>query len=424
MIIASVYNNQKGRNNLKLTDKKIYPWLLVISYSAMGVFFPAAVTQYSMVVGNIAEALAVDSQTVLIADTLRAVCLVTAMFASGFIYNKFGLRKTMFFGIVCQIAPQFLIPLAISVKSLPLLFLFKALQGVNAMAFPLYISTITLWIEQRYAGLATAIFNGSFVAGSGVGAWLAGIIIPTLGWQASFYAIGGICALFAVPALIITRDKPRSIKTTAVKKEKGIYGPIIRQPVTWMLIAGLFANTWVSQAVTVDMSVYANGLGYEPGKTGALMLAISFVTVISSVFAGGVSDAFASKSKNSVKTRSFIMALGYLLSFAAAIILPFASEKGFIILVLSACAMMFGASWSGGVFWALPVELYSKDENVAGTAFCSGASNIPNPIAPAVVGVMLGAQGHWTAAWITCAIASAVSFAASLLLMKQNKRID
>ena len=404
---------------MKLTDKKFYPWLLVVSYSAMGVFFPAAVTQYSMVVGNIAQALAVESQMILAADTVRAVCLVIAMFASSLIYKKLGLRKTMLFGMMCQIMPQFLIPLAINAKSLPMLFLFKGLQGINAMAFPLYISTITLWIEQRFAGLATAIFNGSFVAGSGVGAWLAGKVIPAFGWQASFYVIGGVCAAFAIPAWLITRDKEHP--KTPEKVNKGTYGPIVRQPVTWMLIAGLFANTWVGQAVTVDMSVYANSLGYAPGDTGNLMLAISFVTVISSILAGAVSDLFAAKSANSIKVRSFIMSLGYLLSMVAAVMLPFAAEKGFVMLVISACAMMFGASWSGGVFWALPVEIYSEDENVAGTAFCSGASNVPNPVAPAVVGVMLGAQGHWTLAWITCAAASAISLAASVMLMTQKK---
>lgn len=419
-ISASSYKFlRKAETDLKLTENKIYPWLLVVSYSVMGVFFPAAVTQYSMVVGDIAQALAVESRMILAADTVRAICLVVSMFASGLIYKKLGLRKTMLFGMMCQIVPQFLIPLAINAKSLPLLFVFKGLQGVNAMAFPLYISTITLWIEQRFAGLATAIFNGSFVAGSGVGAWLAGRVIPVFGWQASFYVIGGVCAAFAIPAWLITRDKAQPV-TEKIKK-KGTYGPIIRQPVTWMLIAGLFANTWVSQAITVDMSVYANSLGYAPAETGNLMLAISFVTVISSILAGAVSDNFAAKSHNSVKVRSFIMALGYVLSLVAAVVLPSAAEKGFAVLMLSACAMMFGASWSGGVFWALPVEVYSKDENVAGTAFCSGASNIPNPIAPAVVGVMLGAQGHWTLAWITCAVASGISLAASVMLMTQKK---
>ena len=195
---------------MKITDRKSYPWVLVVCYSLLGLFFPAAVTQYSMVVGDVAEALHVPQQTVLLADNVRAVCLVCAMFLANFMYRKLGLQKTMALGLLFQILPQFVIPLAIRGGFLPALFVLKGMQGLNSMAFPLYISTITLWISERYAGLATAIFNGSFAAGSGVGSWIAGKIVPAFGWEASFYVVGGICLLFAVPVLLITRDKPRT----------------------------------------------------------------------------------------------------------------------------------------------------------------------------------------------------------------------
>ena len=115
------------------------------------------------------------------------------------------------------------------------------------------------------------------------------------------------------------------------------------------------------------------------------------------------------------------MGLGYAISMAGGLMLPIASKIGFWGLAAAACLMMFGANWGMGVFYALPVELYSAEDNVAATAFCSGASNIPNPIAPMVVGVLLGTNGHWTAAWMTCAAVSAVSFAASLAIPKVSE---
>ena len=108
---------------------------------------------------------------------------------------------------------------------------------------------------------------------------------------------------------------------------------------------------------------------------------------------------------------------------AAAAVLPAAGAAGYLPLAAASCAMMFGASWAAGVFWALPSQVYSSEEQVAGTAFCSGATNVPNPIAPMVVGVMLGTHGHWTAAWMTCAAVSAVSLLASLLLSRQKRAI-
>ncbi|MBS5063419.1 MAG: MFS transporter [Hungatella hathewayi] len=411
---------------MNITKYKYYPWLLVICYSLLGIFFPAAVTQFSMVVNDLAAALKVDSQVVLLADTTRAVCLVGAMFLSSYVYQHLGLRKTMALGLMFQILPQFLIPLTVRFQCVPLLFLFKGMQGLNSMAFPLYISTITLWMDKRYTALATAVFNGSFVAGSGVGAWIAGKIVPALGWEAAFWAVGGICLFFAIPVLVITRDKKTEDGREQAKgkrSQKGnVYGSIIRQPVTWLLVLALIANTWVGQAVTVDMSVYANGIGYNYGQTGNLMLAVSFVTVVSSILAGGVSDWFAMRTKNKVRCRSLIMGAGYALSMAAAAALPRAAVMGFLPMAAAACSMMFGVSWAAGVFWALPVAIYSRKDHVAGTAFCSGASNIPNPVAPMVVGVLLGSYGHWTAGWMTCAIVSVISLVSSVMLAGYKER--
>lgn len=407
---------------MNLTTRKSYPWLLVVCYSLLGIFCPASVTQFSMVVGDLAQALAVDSQVVLLADTCRAVCLVSSMFLSHFVYRKLGLRGAIALGLAFQALPQFLIPLAVSIHSLPLFFVTKAAQGLNAMAFPLYISTITMWMDPRYIALSTAIFNGSFAAGSGVGAWIAGRLVPVLGWRASFYAIGVMVVVLAVPVLLFTRDKPQSLTPAgAVEWSQGGYGSILRQSVTWLLILALLANTWVTQAVTVDMSVYASAMGYSYGETGSLMLAISAVTVLSSVLAGAVSDFFAARTTRQIRSRSLVMGAGYIISAWAALFLPAAGTKGFLPLAAASCVMMFGVSWSAGVFWALPSQVYRSDDQIAGTAFCSGASNVPNPIAPMVVGVMLGTHGHWTAAWMTCAAVSAASFLASLLLSRHKR---
>jgi len=423
----------------KLTEKKWYPWLLVVLFSLMGLSFPAAVTQFSMVAAELAEAMQVPKQTVLLADTMRAICLVVGMFASDFVYRRLGLRKTICLGVFFQAASQFLIPLTVSARILPLFFVFKAMQGLNAVAFPLYLAAITQWIDSRPSGLATALFNGSFTAGAGVGAFVVGRIVPLFGWKASFFFVGAICLVFATPVLLVVREKPaftaaRRKAAEAAASASGEknrrkaggsngYGPVLVQVITWMLVITLVANTWITQAVTVDLSVYAEELGYSYGQTGTLMLYISIITVISSILGGAVSDFFASRSRNRVRSRALVLMLGYVLSAVTAIILP--SVAGISIGLLSAvsCAMMFGASWSAGVFWALPAEIYPSHELVSATAFCSGASNIPNPIAPAVVGVMLGTRGHWAAGWLTCCAVSVLSvFAALYIAFRKNRR--
>ena len=411
-----------------LTKKTWYPWLLVILFSLMGLSFPAGVTQFSMVANELAEVMGVPRQTVLLADSARAICLVIGMFASNFVYRKLGLRKTICLGVFFQVASQFLVPLMVTARILPLFFVFKAMQGLNAVAFPLYLAAITQWIDSRSSGLATAIFNGSFSAGAGVGAWAVGRIVPAFGWRASFFVVGAICLITAVPVLLVVRENPVFLKRREEERAKAAgdgqrgasrkegYGAVLAQAITWMLVITLVANTWITQAVTVDLSVYAEEIGYSYGQTGSLMLAISIITVISSILGGAVSDFFAARSKNRVRSRSFVLMLGYILSAVTAAALPAVAGRSIGLLTVVSCAMMFGASWSAGVFWALPAEIYPPSELVSATAFCSGASNVPNPIAPAVVGVLLGTAGHWEAGWLTCCAASVLSVIAALYI--------
>ncbi len=407
---------------MKLAKRPEYPWLLVIAYSCLGVCMPAAVTQFSMLVSTMAEAMGVGEQTILLADSLRAVCLVTAMFLSGIVYKHLGLRKTMMLGLFFQIAPQFLIPAAVRSQSLVFFYAAKGMQGLNAVAFPLYLATISTWTSARYRGLATAIFNGSFTAGAGVGAWVSGMLIPRVGWQMSFYAVGAACLFFAIPVLLITREKDQPEDTGERKKDSRKYGRIIKSRTTWLLVLALLANTWITQAVTVDMSVYASYLNYSYGQTGSLMLMISVVTVVSSVLAGGISDYCASKAEDKLKSRVKVLSLGYVVAAVAALILPFGGEKGFVFVAVMASVMMTGTSWAQGVYWAIPSELYEARDHVVVTAICSGASNIVNPIAPMVVGVVLGTRGLWSIGWMTCSVMAVISLAAVLMISGYETR--
>lgn len=406
---------------MDLTKKSSYPWILVAIYSLLGFCLPSTVTQFAMLIGTIAEEMQVSEQTVLLADTFRAVCLVTALFASSLLYKKFGLRKTIFIGLCCQIIPQFVLPFGIEHKNLFILYIFKGMQGMNALAFPLYISTITSWVNDSSKGLATSVFNGGFTAGAGLGAWVSGKTIPLLGWKMSFYSLGVMCIFFALPVLLITREKEAGSSLKKQNKDSNRYNIIFKQKITWMLVFALLANTWIAQAVTVDMSIYSSHLGYSYSQTGTLMLIISIVTVIASITGGAVSDFFASKAQNKVASRVNVLSYGYAIAAAACVILPLIANKGFFFTVITASLMMLGISWAQGVYWAIPSEIYEAGDNVIVTSICSGASNLVNPVAPMVVGVILGTRGLWQIGWITCAVMAVFSMVSALAIPKIRK---
>lgn len=383
---------------------------------------PAAVTQFAMLVNEMAVMMQVDASTILLADSLRAVCLVSGMLFSGVVYQKLGLKRTIALGLFFQILPQFLVPFALDMRSLPFFFLAKGIQGFNSVAFPLYLSTVASWADSRSRGVAIAIFNGSFTAGAGVGAWLSGMIIPAFGWRMSFWFVGFMSLLFAIPALIITKPAPATAQEPEIDSGEESaarkHQRVLKMPATWMLVLTLLACNWVTQAITVDMSVYSSHIGYDYGQTGNMMLLISSASVVFSILGGFVSDRAAARSQNAVYARCVTLAAGYIVSIIASALLPSLAKSGYLGMTAASVCMMAGAAWVQGGFWAIPTEIYSRRDNIVATAICSGASSIVNPIAPIVTGVVLGMRGMWSAAWLTCAFISALSVGATILLSR------
>lgn len=409
--------------NLKLTSKKYYPALLIIIYSLLGMTIPAAVSQFTMSVTEIAAAMNVSEQTILTAETVRAACLVVSMFLSNVFYRKLGLRKTIALGLCFQIIPQFVLPTAIHWGSVPLLFIFKGLQGCNSIAFPLYISAILMWVDHSHTGFSTALFNGSFIAGNGLGGWLAARLIPEFGWQPSFYIIGFLCMLFALPAIMVTAEnKERKESLQPVSKPvtpKSSYRKIAAMAVTWVVILASLGSTWVNQAVVVDLPLYTSYLKYNYFQSGNLMFLISVITVGTSIIAGLVSDRLYVISKKKFRARCLVLSFGCIISAFAAIILPMAADKGYVVYAAFAGLLVAGSSWASGALWPVINYVYLPEEAVAGTSFCSSASTISNPVAPFVTGVLLGSLGKWLTAWWIAAFIAGISFISCILLYKK-----
>ena len=231
--------------------------------------------------------------------------------------------------------------------------------------------------------------------------------------------VGILTVIFAIPAVIFTRENTNSTgnrnegATNKLPDES-----ITKYPALWVLIISLVAYTWVTQSVTVDMSIYSNYLNYSYSQTGTMMLLISVVTVISAISGGFVSDRFAEKAKNRVKARSNVLVIGYGITIIASFLLPLVASRNYVSFVICAVLMMFGVAWAQGVFWSIPPEMFSGKNLVKATSLCSGTSNIVNPIAPMVVGVLLGANGLWHLSWISCGVVCLISLLAAVSLAR------
>lgn len=422
----------------KATDKSItaeykeqskwYGWYIVIISAVIGIALTAGFPQFTMVVGDLAIQMNTSENFLLFTDTIKAFAIMAGMLISGIVYNKLGLRGTFIISVIFMLVPQLIIP---HLTSVTFLLPLKIVQGLCAMIFPIFLIIIMDWIKDSQRGLATAIFNGIFYGGSGVGAAVCGFTIAQIGWQASFYAVAIICVVPSIIWVFTVHENQQTdqkMSSSGRRKneenkssEKKVFGKTIRMPQIWFLIVCLLSTIWMVQVLSVDLPLWGEYLGYNSSSIGIGMIAYTIGIFAACLISGRCSDYYAGLHKNKAKARLVIMVIGptlTIISIILLLVLDLTSLKLFFTVILI-CS--FGGAWGLGAFYCILPELLDKQTLTFSTGFIGGIADIGMPISPLVVGVVFGTKGFWTMGWLSCISIAAISLLACLWMIHKEE---
>lgn len=405
-------------NNLTV-DKKhnSYGWYVVLISAIIGISMTASFPQFTMVVDEYAIRTGVSKEFLLFTDTVKSISIMVSMLLSGPVYKKLGLKKAFALAILAMVVPQVILPY---VTDGMLVLLLKIIQGFCAIIFPVFIINIMDWMDKNQIGTATAVFNGIFYGGSGLGATAAGFTIASMGWVASFHMIAIMTLL---PSLVwfFTVKEANKVEDSALERgRKSGYGAVIKSPITWILIICLFSTIWMVQVLSVDLPLYGEFFGYDAGSVGLIMSSLSFGIFFASIISGRISDFFAGKSKKPSRARLIVFSLGPVLTVLS-IMLLFAIDKSNFTLFYGAILLLsFSSAWGLGSFYCILPELMEKSEVEYATGFVGGIADLAMPIGPFVVGVIFGVKGLWTPAWASCIAICLFSVVGCVLLFRKK----
>ena len=387
-------------------------WAILVMTSMTCMMIFAALTAYSVSEREIVSIFNVSSATAGLGITIYAIGLVIGMIFGGFISDRLGIKMTVLTGMLFLIIPQFIIP---SAGSFTMVLILRFLQGLSFIAWAPFVACVVGWFSGKQKGFATGFYLGVALAGGMVGGFITGMTLPTLGWKATFYILGGIVAVFLIIWELVTVVPPKPEASSADSGNKQGYGVILRMKETWYLVFIMAGATWMLYTLLARVPNYAYDLGYSEVEVGTLTTAIGIAYIVAALIAGPVSDIISQKT-GLLKGKGICMALGFGVAVVGALLIPWAGSAGYGALFALLFVAAFGNSWPQAVYWAVPSEVYEPDIADAGTGFAGGLGNIPDPIAPTVILAVAASGSGWTMAWITCAVASAVGIIASLLL--------
>ena len=383
----------------------------VLINALIGCGIVSSFPQFSMTIGDLAEKSGLSYGVLMTGDTVKSVGIVLGMLVSGFFYNRFGQTKVFVFSMVASILPQFLI---LHVSSVFLFMGLKFIQGTAAIIFPVFLVIILNRVSEKNAGISTAVFNGIFYAGGGIGGTMAGFVIAEYGWAASYYVLGAVQIVTGLVWLFTVKEVPRKNAAPVVS---GADRNFMASPVLWLLALSFFATTWGVQAITVDWAIYGEWLGYDELSLGKVMSAVTAGMILSCVFSGKTSDFFSFGSEKKGQRRLFVLMAGHLLIIVSVCFLIFGDMKNFNLFYAATFLFAFSCSWGLGAFYAILPEIYDEKKVPVVTGVAGGVGDMGMPLAPMVVGVYFGLKGLWDVGWVSCAVIACLGFIAGIALL-------
>lgn len=436
-----------------MTEKRRnwYGWYVVFISALIGVSMTTSFPQFTMVVGEYAEKLHITQEFLLFTDTVRSISIMGAMLVSGPIYRRLGLKKTFVCAITAMVVPQILMP---HVTSALIVLALKIIQGFCSVIFPVFLITIMDWMDKSNVGTATAVFNGIFYGGAGIGATVAGFSITAFGWKGSFYVVALMALIPSILWLFTVKEKEglqpghsaeegesanpghfveegesankeynRSVngKGDDSHREK-TFQTVVGSLQSWILVICLISTVWMTQVLSVDLPLYGNFLRYDAAAVGLVMSSLSFGIFLACVVSGKISDYFAGKSKNPATARLIVFAFGPLFTILAILLMFIIDGNRFPVFYAAVLFLSFAGAWGFGSFYCILPELMEKRKVEYATGFIGGIADIGMPVGPLIFGVAFGVKGLWTAAWVSCIIICLISVFGSAVLVRSNRR--
>lgn len=393
-------------------------WYTVIISALVGCSISAAFPQFSMTVTELSEKTGLSEAFLLSGDTLKSAAIVVAMLLSGVCYRKFGARVSFILSMVFTIVPQIAIPFTSS----PFLFMvFKAIQGLTSIIFPILLIIVMDAVPDRQNGLATAVFNGVFYSGGGIGGTIAGVFITHWGWLSSYYAIAVIEAVLGLIWILTVKvEKPQEAEEERI--EKTPYGKLLLMPKVWLLIIAFLSTTFVVQAITVDLPLFSYDIGWSSSEVAASSTAVSLGLILSCLVSGKISDVLALRMDNKAVARIIALAAGPVLIILASTVMITVNLESKILYYTVCFLLSFGGSWGFGTFYSILPEMFDRETLPDITGLAGGAGDCGMPLAPLLVGVVFGSRGMWKAGWSVCMIFAALSIVACIILCLNVKK--
>jgi OFA family oxalate/formate antiporter-like MFS transporter len=239
------------------------------------------------------------TQTSLVA-TIDMVFLASSFLVAGMLQNRIGPRAVATIGGLLYSSGLFL---ASYTQSLTMLYLTWGVMVGIGLGFG-YLAPITVgakWFP-NHRGLVNGLAIGIFAAGSGIFGPIAGRLVESIGWRATWQVYAGLFFVFTMVGAYLMKDPPEGYRpppsrSKAVNKPKTDHvdvptSQVLRTPMFYALWLAYALGTTAGTMVISQLVPFARASGFN-AQNAAFAITIGAIGSASGRFLSGwMSDHF------------------------------------------------------------------------------------------------------------------------------------
>ena len=393
-------------------------WYVALISAVTAAVSAASASQFSTTLAPLALKLGVTEDAIALSDPLKSAVVVAAMLMAPTVIKKCGWRLVYILSLLSFLIPQSLMPYAPTYNA----FLgLKALQGLSALMFPLFLALIMEWNESHHMGLATSIFTGIFYAGGAIGGTIAGFATIYSGWAFSYHILSIMMTLLSAVFLLTVSSKQAKPIDESQPQNKGAYRSVVQNKLTWFLVIAFLPTIWTIQAIWADMVPFGLGLGYSDAETGGIMGISAVAILIAALLSGKASDLFSNRSTHRLNARIKVLSVGTVfiaLGVLAMFVIDMRSP-GLLAFNTVTFLLSFGAAWGLGAFYCIIPEVYEGEQVTVANGFIGGVADMAMPMSPIVMAIVGIGMNRWHLAWLSCVGVCLVGLWAAYKIIKR-----
>jgi MFS family permease len=317
----------------------------------------------------------------------------------GWLAERYGAHRVLAGGLVVWSAATMLMGIT---SSFTMLFCLRMLLGLGESAgFPAVSKLMAAVVPVKSLGLANGIVAFGYLMAPGIGIFAAGLLIDHVGWRGTFVTFGLLSLLWLVPWAFVRLPKLATARSDATTPT---WSMVLEQKALWGTSLGLFSSNYMWYFMLSWLPGFlVNERGFSMHEMEHVGTLGYVVNGCSALVTGWAIDRYIRRLGSANFAYKLVMVVAHAGAVPCMLGMALGSQT-------IAVASMFGFQVLMG---ASSPGVYAMSQILAGprasgrwVGIQNSVGNVSGIISPWLTGFIVYRTGHFTLAFIACAVVS------------------